>query len=142
MKKKLMIIVPILVLLGRRLRGEDVPHEAEAGAASPKIAGTLVALDDPSSSSTSRGGHYGKVSVALLDDDGAARAAAGTPRRRCPQDAAVRAIITDALTGRRLRRSDRSRRRATPCSSEILRSIKKTTDEPVTNVMFTDLAVQ
>jgi flagellar basal body-associated protein FliL len=58
-----------------------------------------------------------------------------------PENDAVRAIITNDLTGvnsdnltvRGLREG---------MEAEILRDLKKQTDEPVTEVLFTDIAVQ
>jgi flagellar basal body-associated protein FliL len=136
MKKKLLIAVPVLLLLvggyvakTMFLKKKVVP---------PKIAGQLVTLS-PEFLVNLAAGHYGKVTVALQMTIAPA-AKPGAPVQ-LPEDAAVRADVTDALTG--LASDDlidRTRRHA--LQVQILRSIKSHTDEPVTNVLFTDIAVQ
>ena len=58
-----------------------------------------------------------------------------------PEDSAVRAIVTDELTG--IQASTLiGRRTRDGLLATILKRLKKTTDEPVTQVLITDLAVQ
>jgi flagellar basal body-associated protein FliL len=58
-----------------------------------------------------------------------------------PENDAIRALITNDLTGidssKLIERASRE-----DLESEILRDLKKSTDEPVTKVLFTDIAVQ
>jgi flagellar FliL protein len=135
-KKKLLIALPVLVLLvggyvakSMFLKKKVVP---------PKIAGTLVTLS-PEFLVNLSGGHYGKLTVALQ----MTKAPAAKPGAAVvlPEDAAVRADVTDALTGlSSTDLIDRGRRHA--LQAQILHAIKTRTDEPVTNVLFTDIAVQ
>jgi flagellar basal body-associated protein FliL len=137
MKKKLLIAVPLVVLLAGGFAAKTFLLKAKA-APPPKLAGQMLTLD-PEFLVNLSDGHYGKVTVAL-EMTKVPAAKDGGPVT-LPEDAAVRARITDALTG--LNSNDlilRSKRHA--LQRDLLRSIKKTTDEPVINVMFTDIAVQ
>jgi flagellar basal body-associated protein FliL len=88
------------------------------------------------------GGHYGRVSVSLLLDQPAPKAAAeGSTAPALEQNDAVRSIITDDLTGiSAARLTDRAARHE--LLEQLLKDLKKKTDEPVKEVLFTDLAVQ
>jgi flagellar basal body-associated protein FliL len=137
MKKKLIIALPVLLLLVGGFMAKKILLKPKP-VPPPKIAGTLLTLD-PEFLVNLSDGHYGKLTVALQ----LTKAPVATPGAvtKLPEDAALRANITDALTG--LNSNDLiSRVRRHALQKTILRSIKKTTDEPVTNVMFTDIAVQ
>jgi flagellar basal body-associated protein FliL len=139
-KKKLMLMPVVLLLVFgvvymKVLKAKPVPPKM-------KVDGTLVSLGDEFVINLS-GGHYGKVSVALLLSK-APPAAAATDASGDPvleQNAAVRAVITDELTGLTpndlINRSERHR-----VVARLESALKSRTDEPVTQVLLTDVAVQ
>jgi flagellar protein FliL len=142
MKGKLKIILPVLLVLVAGGGGAYffllAPKPAKA--VQPKITGTLFYLQ-PEFVVNLSGGHYGKVTVALLMTSGvpAAPASGGTPT--LTEDAAVRAIVTNDLTG--LPTStliDRGARNAV--EQKILKDLQTKTDVKVTQVLFTDVVVQ
>ncbi len=139
MKKKLKFIIPIpilLVVLGVAYTMFLAPKPAAAKP--PKVAGTLVPLTGDFVINLA-GGHYGKLSVAVLLSSAPAAAAAGPVT--LPEDAAVRAVITDQLTN--LDPSELTDRTARhDLLAQLLQALKQKTDEPITQVLFTDLAVQ
>ena len=105
-----------------------------------KISGSLVTLGDPFTVNLA-GGHYGRITVAVLLKTAPPPVTDPTVTPPIPQFDAVRAIVTDDLTGiQPSRLIDKGARHA--LLTELLQDIKKSTDEPVTQVMFTDLAVQ
>jgi flagellar basal body-associated protein FliL len=135
-KKKLLIAVPLLLVLVGGYAAKTIYLKKKV--VPQKIAGTLVTLA-PEFLINLSSGHYGKLTVALQMTKAPA-AKPGAPVV-LPEDAAIRANVTDALTG--LQTDDlinRARRHA--LQAQILRSIRAHTDEPVTNVLFTDIAVQ
>jgi flagellar protein FliL len=140
-KKKLMVALVFVVVLGLAGAYETV-LKATPVKADPKIVGTLVELVDPFTVNLA-GGHYGRVSVALLLTKAPAPTldSSGANVIMLPENDAVRAIITNDLTGipsnNLVERAPRQK-----LLVEILRDLKKSTDEPVTEVLFTDLAVQ
>jgi flagellar basal body-associated protein FliL len=141
MKKKLKFILPVPILLvvlaGAYL---TVLAPKKAVAAPPKVNGTLVELPTDFVVNLADG-HYGKVSMALLLTTPPPATATVAGVTTLPQDAEIRAVITDQLTG--LQPDvliDRSARHTV--LTRILVQLKKTTDEPVKQVLITDLAVQ
>lgn len=143
MKKKLMIVVPALVVLiaaGAVYKVVLAPKPAPAP--KPKIDGELVTLEKEFLVNLA-GGRYGKVSVALLieGEGGGGAEAEGEGAAALPQDAAIRSIITDRLTGldadELIRRKPRQK-----LLKEIAGELEENTDEHVKRVMFTDIAVQ
>jgi flagellar basal body-associated protein FliL len=139
-KKKLMIALPLLVILGAGGAYETV-LKPKPKVVVPKVNGTLVSLGDPFTLNLA-GGHYGRLSVSVLVTQApvATATSAGTSVV-LPENDAVRAIVTNDLTGiDSSRLIDRPSREA--LEGEILRDLKKSTDEPVTKVLFTDLAVE
>jgi flagellar basal body-associated protein FliL len=138
MKKKLIIALPVLLLLVGGFMAKKILLKPKP-APPPKIAGELLTLA-PEFLINLSDGHYGKLTVALTLEKAPA-AAEGGEAPKLPQDAAIRADVTDALTGLNsndlINRTKRHRLQKT-----LLRSINKTTDEPVKGVMFTDIAVQ
>jgi flagellar basal body-associated protein FliL len=138
-KKKLLILVPIILLLSAGGAYEMV-LKPKPKVVVPKIKGTLVELTDPFTINLA-GGHYGRLSVAVLLTTAPAVAPDSTTGVTLPENDAVRSIITDDLTGIDANRLiSRSERHA--LLAKILADLKKSTDEPVTEVLFTDVAVQ
>jgi flagellar basal body-associated protein FliL len=139
-KKKVLIAAPLAVLVVGGGAYATVLKPTPKPVI-PKINGTLVALGDPFTVNLA-GGHYGRVSVSVLLATAPPAAAAGsTTGPTLPEGDAVRAIVTDDLTGiDSSRLVDRSGRHA--LLAEILSDLKKSTDEPVNRVLFTDIAVQ
>jgi len=133
--KKKLILFPILLLLVAGV-GYKMVLAPKPKAPVKKIAGELFQLEKEFIVNLDEG-HYGKVSVALVVEG----AVVGKHGIELPQEPAVRAIITDELTG--LKSTDLTDRTSREAVIErILDDIKKSTDEPVTEVLFTDLAVQ
>jgi flagellar basal body-associated protein FliL len=136
-KKKLMIIVPVVVLLVGAVMYKMV-LSAPPAKAKTKVTGTLVTLSDPFLVNLA-GGHYGKVTVALLLS--AAPTAAADGAVTLPEQAAVRSVVTDELTGiEPARLVDASARH--DLVATLLKALHKQTDEPITRVYLTDITVQ
>ena len=142
-KKKLIIVFAVLLLAG--LGGGAYmfvlsPKPAKAAKQDvPKIQGTLFTLQ-PEFVVNLASGHFGKVTVALLlKDPPVLDANASVPT--LVQDAAIRATITDDLTGLPLNDLvDQSARHR--MERRILKDLGQTTDTKVTRVLFTDVVVQ
>ena len=139
-KKKLMIALPLLVILSAGGAYETV-LKPKPKVVVPKVNGTLVSLGDPFTLNLA-GGHYGRLSVSVLVTQAPAPTATSSGTSLVlPENDAVRAIVTNDLTGiDSSRLIDRPSREA--LAAEILRDLKKSTDESVTQVLFTDLAVE
>jgi flagellar FliL protein len=139
MKKKLMILGPVLLIvvgLGYKmfLAPKPIPPKM-------KIAGSLVALQKDFLVNLA-GGQYAKVAVAVvMDPEAAAAGGAHEVGVGLPQEAAVRAIILDELTGIEGEKLV-SRVGRHEVLETIAKMIKKKTDEHVEEVMFTDITVQ
>lgn len=136
-KKKLFIILPVLVLLvagvGYKMFLAPKPKPPK-----PKIEGQVVQLEKEFIVNL-EGGHYGKVSVALVVEQTAG--ASHSTEEGLAQEAVIRSIVTDELTGLSPEElTDRAKRQL--LLKKILEEIEKKSDEHVTAVMFTDLAVQ
>jgi flagellar basal body-associated protein FliL len=141
MKKKLKFIVPIpilLVVVAAAYMFLLAPKKALAKP--PKVDGTLVQLA-PEFIINLAGGHYGKLTVAVLLSKPPAGAATASAPVVLPEDSVIRSVITDQLTGRdpaeltsRFSRHD--------LLARLLKTLKASTDEPITKVLITDLAVQ
>lgn len=140
MKKKLIIVLPIVLLgaLGGVYMFMLAPKPVQA---KPKIAGAVVELPDEFVLNLA-GGHYGRVSVALVvEAHGGGAAHRAVEGSGLLQEAAIRAIVTDELTG--IERSALIERKPRHHLLETLaKRIKKETDEHVHEVLFTDIAVQ
>jgi flagellar basal body-associated protein FliL len=139
-KKK--ILIPIIVLLLGGGVGYKMFLAPKPKPVVKKVDGELVQLADPFTVNLA-GGHYGRLSVSLLVKPGTLPAAAAgeTTAPTLPQNDLVRSIITDALTGidqekliNRVQRHD--------LLAQLVKDLKKSTDEPVQQVLITDLAVQ
>jgi flagellar FliL protein len=137
-KKKLLIIGPVVLLLvvGVAYKKVLAPKPAVV---KQKIEGHLLALD-PEFVINLAAGRYAKITVAVLLKE----APVPPPVGEAPglmQNAAVRAIITDDLTGVSAQSltSKAGRKRIL---IEIKDHIRTTTDEHILGVYFTDIAVQ
>ena len=138
LKNKIVLIaVGVLMVAGVAYKFALAPKPK---AAKMKIDGTLVALGDPFTINLA-GGHYGRITVAVLLGEAPPVVTDPTTAPPIPQFDAVRAVVTDDLTGiepdRLINRNSRHELLA-----ELLTDLKKSTDEPVKKVLFTDLAVQ
>jgi flagellar protein FliL len=143
-KKKLLIILAAALLIGGGGGGGYffvlAPKPAKASKKDvPKINGTLFTLQ-PDFVVNLAGGHYGKVTVALLlEQPPVLDPTASDPT--LIQDAAIRSTITDALTG--LPTSKLVNR---PARDHLLTALDKdlnrATDTKVARVLFTDVVVQ
>ncbi|HVU76506.1 MAG TPA: flagellar basal body-associated FliL family protein [Gaiellaceae bacterium] len=139
MKKKLMILVPVLLLVGAGGSYEMV-LKPKPKPVVKKIDGSLVSLGDAFTINLA-GGHYGRVTVSVVVPATAVPAAEGTATASLPENDALRAIVTDDLTGiSSTRLIDRTARHS--IEAQVLKDLKKSTDEPITKVLFTDIAVQ
>jgi len=137
-KAKLKFIIPIpilLVVLAAAYMFLLAPKKAQAKP--PKVDGTLVPLTGDFVINLA-GGHYGKLSVAVLMSSPPPVTAGAVT---LPEDAAVRAVITDELTNLDpVELTDRTSRH--DLLAHLVQALKQRTDEPITKVLFTDLAVQ
>ena len=105
-----------------------------------KIDGALVTLGEPFTINLA-GGHYGRITVSVLLAEAPPPVVDATTSPPIPQFDAVRAVVTDDLTGIEPDRLiNRTARHA--LLDKLLVDLKKSTDEPVKKVLFTDLAVQ
>ena len=137
--KNKLVLIPLVVLfvLGVAYKLALAPKPK---AAPKKIEGALVTLGDPFTVNLA-GGHYGRVTVSVLLSSAPPKVTDPTAAPPIPQFDAVRAIVTDDLTGiQPSRLIDKQARHA--LLAELLADLKKSTDEPVKKVLFTDLAVQ
>jgi flagellar basal body-associated protein FliL len=144
MKKKILIILPILLLGGG--------YEAKAKfmapkPVKPKIAGEIYILPKQFTLNL-QDGHFATLTVALElapgQSDGASATAdtsSSSTVGTLPEEAVIRAIITNLVT------NDTSNQLVTESGrtsleSQILSQIKSQTDVKVDQVFFTDVAVQ
>jgi len=148
MKKKLIIILPVLLLV---LGGAYKLKFAKAGEAEakPKVDGTVYILQKEFLVNL-HDGRFAKLTAALLlaHDDTSALPAGGHEAASPPegygamaQEAVVRAIITDDLTdapaSQVINRDGREK-----LQEKILKDLKKKTDVKVEEVLFPDVTVQ
>ena len=144
MKKKILIILPIVLLGGGYVaKGKLMPPKV----VKPKIAGEIYILPHQFTLNVSDG-HYATLTVALElapgQSDGATAAntpAAGSVVGTLPEEAVIRAIITNDITNQTSNAlvSEPGR---TGLEQQILSQIKSETDVKVDQVFFTDVAVQ
>ncbi len=149
MKKKLMILLPVLVLgMGGYYK---FAMAKTAPAPKPKVEGEVYVLPKDFLVNLS-GGRFGKLGVALVFAHGYSSAASGASHGSAapkppegygvlPQEPLVRAIVTDVLTGETpsVLESKKGRKKL---QHEILERLEKTTDVHAEDVLFTDVAVQ
>ena len=144
MKKKLKIILPVLVLLAG---GGGAAYmfllgggSASAKVAPPKIVGALLPLS-PDFTVNLADGHYGKVTAALLLSAGAPSSTDPSVTPTLTENAVVRSIITDQLTGLTTNGLVQPPERH-KLLARILKALQSQTDVKVTRVYFTDVVVQ
>ena len=146
MASKLKIIIPVVLLLvlGGVYKFVIAKPAAEA---KPKIAGTVYVLPKEFLVNLSDS-HFAKLSVALVLPESEVAASGGgegaTPPDgygTLPQEAAVRAVITDTVTDAKAIDLTNRRRRA-KLRDQVLKAIKAHTDVKAHDVLFTDVAVQ
>jgi flagellar basal body-associated protein FliL len=138
-KKILIGLVGLLVVVGVAYKMVLAPKPKPVV---KKVEGALIALPEPFTLNLADG-HYGRVSVSLVVDEAAAPVAheGATEGATLEQNDMVRSIITDNLTGiDQQRLIDRKERHE--LLEDLLKDLKKSTDEKVKEVLFTDLAVQ
>jgi flagellar basal body-associated protein FliL len=140
-KKKLKFIIPIpilLVVLAAAYMFLLAPKKALAKP--PKVNGTLVPLTGDFVVNLA-GGHFGKLTMAVLLSTPPVAAVDASAPVTLPENSAVRSVITDELTGiEPAELTGRASRHA--ILARLLKNLKASTDEPITQVLITDLAVQ
>ena len=147
MKKKLMIVLPVLlVVLGGAYKFVLAkPGEAEA---KPKVDGSVYILEKEFLVNL-HDGRFAKLTAALvLAHDDTSTAAGGGEAASPPegygamsQEAVVRAIITDDLTDAPAAQVIDGEGRE-KLQEKILKDLKKKTDVKVEEVLFPDVTVQ
>ena len=149
MASKLKIVIPVVLLLvlGGVYKFVIAKPAAEA---KPKIAGTVYVLPKEFLVNLSDG-RYAKVNVALVLDRSQATAPAGGGEGggapppdgfgTLEQEAAVRDVVTDVLTGQSGDELIAARGRE-QVKAEILRGIRTRTDVRVNEILLPDVAVQ
>ena len=145
MKKKIMIILPILLLGGGYVAKAKLMAPKPV---KPKLAGEIYILPKQFMCNL-QDGHYATLTVALElaagQSDGATAEGGGTATGATvgtlPEEAVIRAIITNLITNDTSNElvTDSGR---TSLETQILSKIKTTTDVKVNQVFFTDVAVQ
>ena len=140
-----MIIIPVLLLGGGYVAKAKLMAPKPV---KPKLAG-LIYLMPKQFMCNLQDGHYATLTVALElgpgQTDGATpesgAPAAGATVGTLPEEAVIRAIITNAITNQTSSAlvNDSGRNEL---GSKILSEIKSTTDVKVDHVFFTDVAVQ
>ncbi len=145
MKKKIMIILPILLLGGGYVAKAKLMAPKPV---KPKLAGEIYILPKQFMCNL-QDGHYATLTVALElapgQSDGATAESGGTTTGATvgtlPEEAVIRAIITNLITNDTSNElvTDSGR---TSLETQILSKIKTTTDVKVNQVFFTDVAVQ
>jgi flagellar FliL protein len=149
MASKLKIVIPVVLLLvlGGVYKFVIAKPAAEA---KPKIAGTVYVLPKEFLVNLSEG-RFAKLGVGLVlseHDESLAVAAKNKEAVKppegfgpLPQEAVIRDIVTDVLTDRSagslINRAGREK-----LKKSIIETIDKRTDVRVTDVLFTDVAVQ
>ena len=145
MKGKLKFVIPLVVLI--LIGGGYKFVLAKPAEPKMKVEGAVYVLPKEFLINLSDA-HFAKLSVALvLPEEDAAAAGAGEGAAPpegyggLPQEAAVRAVITDTVTDAGARDLTDRRRRA-KLREECLKEIKAHTDVKAHEVLFTDVAVQ
>jgi flagellar basal body-associated protein FliL len=145
MKKKILILIPILLLGGGYVaKGKLMPKKV----VKPKLAGEIYILPKQFMCNL-QDGHYATLTVALElaagQSDGATAADAGgsssSPVGTLPEEAVIRSIITNLITNQTSNALVTADGR-TALEKQILSEIKANTDDKVAEVFFTDVAVQ
>jgi flagellar basal body-associated protein FliL len=146
MTKKKLIIILLVVLAGGGYAAKTLLLPKPA-VAKPKIAGIIYVLPKGFTFNLTDG-RYATMTIGLIlavgQTDGSSPAAAGTTPAgigTLPEEPAIRAIITNTVTNQSspalLTAPGRAR-----LKKLILDQIKSSTDVKVTDILFTDVAVQ
>lgn len=147
--KNIKVLIPVLlIVVGGVYKFVLAP---KTPVPKPKIAGSVYVMPKDFLINLD-GGKFAKLNAALVLKEGyleeAIKAAGGgeatTPPDgygTLPQEAAVRSIITDSLTGINANRLIKEKSRL-KLQAAVLKRIHKETDIEAEDVMFTDLAVQ
>jgi flagellar FliL protein len=147
MKKKLMFLLPVLLIAGGVYK--FVLAKPAAPAPKPKVHGEVYVLPKDFLVNLSDG-RYAKLNVALVFDHGYTAAAAGGHGAATDvpdgygvltQEALVRDIVTDTLTDSTAHALTERKERE-ELKERVAKRIKKSTDVKVHEVLFTDVAVQ
>jgi flagellar protein FliL len=144
MKKKILIILPIVLLGGGYVaKGKLMPPKV----VKPKLAGEIYILPKQFTLNLTDG-HYATLTVALElapgQSDGAtadSTTSTGATVGTLPEEAVIRAIITNDVTDQ-TSNTLTSESGRTGLEQQILSQIKSETDVKVDKVFFTDVAVQ
>jgi flagellar FliL protein len=142
--RRKLVIVAAVILLGIVAYSQMKPQAK----ATERIKGTVYALPQSFLLNLS-GGRYAKLNVALVlapgqsaGDEAAAKPSNGeTAAGTLPEEAVVRSIITNAVTGQNSSTLVDEHGRA-GVEQQILRAIDSQTDIKVKSVLFPDLTVQ
>jgi flagellar FliL protein len=145
MKKKLMIVLPVVLIA---VGGAYKFMMPAAKAAPQKIAGEIYVLPKQFMLDL-QGGHFATMTVALElapgQSDGSSAATAGTDSSTgigtLPEEAAIRSIVTNIVTDQNENALISAAGRAR-IERQILKAIGAGTDVKVTEVMLPDVAVQ
>jgi flagellar FliL protein len=147
MNKKKLVIVLVLVLAGGGYAAKTflLPKPA---AAKPKISGTIYVLPKGFTFNLTDG-RYATMTVGLVlapgQSDGASAAAGDTTTPAglgtLPEEAVIRDIITNIVTDKTSQALVTASGRA-ELKHEILATIHHQTDDKVSDILFTDVAVQ
>ena len=148
MKKKLIILLPILLIVGGGFYKMKVAKAAPVPKV--KVHGEIYILGKDFLINLSDG-RYAKLNVALVFDHGYSAVAAGGGHGAAAappegygtltQEALVRDIVTDTLTDSTAHElTDREDREK--LKKRVVKRILKSTDVKVEEVLFTDVAVQ
>jgi flagellar FliL protein len=144
MKKKLLIVVPLLLLAGGYVaKGQFMPKKV----VKMKISGTVYIMPKQFTLNL-KDGRYATLTAALIlapgQSDGAtadATVSSDATVGTLPEEAVIRSIITDAVTDQTSHALiDPAGRQA--LQQQILGAIRSQTDVKVSDVLFTDVAVQ
>jgi flagellar basal body-associated protein FliL len=145
MKGKLKFVIPLVVLIV--IGGGYKFVLAKPAEEKMKVEGTVYVLPKEFLLNLSDS-HFAKLSVALVIPEEEAAAAEGGEGAAppegygaLPQEAAVRAVITDTVTDAKASDLTNKKRRA-KLREECLKEIKAHTDVKAHDVLFTDVAVQ
>ena len=149
MKKKLIILVPVLLIALGGVYKFVLAKPAKAEP-KPKVHGSVYVLGKEFLINLEQG-HYAKLTAALVlaHDDTSTVAAGGHEAAARPpegfgvmaQEAVVRDIITDELTGARQSELVDGHARE-ELKHDIVKQLAKKTDVKVEEVLFTDVTVQ
>lgn len=146
---KLKVIVPLVILVAVGVYKFALPEPGDK-ALKPRVAGEVYVLPREFLI-TMKGGRFAKLSIGLVLEQGfssaprtAGKGAPATPPLgfgSLPQEAAVRAIITEELTGSAVKTlATKAKRRR--LKRRIANVIRRRTDVSVEDVLITDLVVQ